>query len=75
MTDRRPLSLPAFSEPASDAPVPAQAGGRRLMPVEQGADFRQPPGETETETEPAPAPARRPLALGGLTFSDPDRHI
>lgn len=26
------------------------------MPVEQGADFRQPPGETEPE--PAPAPAR-----------------
>ncbi|MBT1190354.1 hypothetical protein HET69_41935 [Streptomyces sp. CJ_13] len=49
------------------------AGGRRLMPVEQGADFRQPPGETEPE--PAPAPARRPLAPGGLTFSDPDRHI
>ncbi|MFE2738613.1 hypothetical protein [Streptomyces sp. NPDC059349] len=71
MTDRRPLSLPAFSEPASDAPVPAQAGGRRLMPVEQGADFRQPPGEPE----PAPAPARRPLAPGGLTFSDQDRHI
>ncbi|MGW0394410.1 hypothetical protein ACWDYJ_26690 [Streptomyces sp. NPDC003042] len=41
------------------------------MPVEQGADFLQPPGETE----PAPAPARRPLAPGGLTFSDPDRHI
>ncbi|MFD6970414.1 hypothetical protein [Streptomyces sp. NPDC059949] len=71
MTDRRPLSLPAFSEPASDSHVPAQAGGRRLMPVEQGADFRQPPGETEPE----PAPARRPLAPGGLTFSDPDRHI
>lgn len=69
MTDRRPLSLPALSEPASDAPVPAQAGGRRLMPVEQGADFRQPPDE------PAPAPARRPLAPGGHTFSDPDRHI
>ncbi|MBT2379699.1 hypothetical protein AMK21_32065 [Streptomyces sp. CB00316] len=71
MADRRPLSLPAFSEPASDAPVPAQAGGRRLMPVEQGADFRQPPGETE----PAPAPARCPLAPGGRTFSDPDRHM
>ncbi|WP_329295592.1 hypothetical protein [Streptomyces sp. NBC_01455] len=71
MTDRRPLSLPAFSEPAPDAPVPAQAGRRRLMPVEQGAYFRQPPGEPE----PAPAPARRPLAPGGLTFSDPDRHI
>jgi hypothetical protein len=71
MTDRRPLSLPAFSEPASGAPVPAQAGGRRLMLVEQGATFLQPPGETE----PAPAPARRPLAPGGLTFSDPDRRI
>ncbi|MFG2591264.1 hypothetical protein [Streptomyces sp. NPDC048438] len=73
MTDHRPLSLPAFSDPASDAPVPAQAGGRRLMPVEQGADFRQPRGETEPEL--APAPARRPLAPGGLTFSHPDRHI
>ncbi|KQZ18754.1 hypothetical protein ASD51_28780 [Streptomyces sp. Root55] len=68
MIDRRPLSLPAFSEPASDAPAPARAG-RRLMPVEQGADFRQPPGE------PAPASARRPLAPGGLASSDPDRHI
>ncbi|MEU4301963.1 hypothetical protein [Kitasatospora aureofaciens] len=67
---RRSLSLPAFSEPAVDAPVPAQSGMRRL-PVEQGADFRQPP----SETAPAPAPARRPLAPGGLTFSDPDRQI
>ncbi|MEV6735225.1 hypothetical protein [Streptomyces sp. NPDC051364] len=25
--DRRPLSLPAFSEPASDAPVPAMVAG------------------------------------------------
>ncbi|AWZ04597.1 MULTISPECIES: hypothetical protein [unclassified Streptomyces] len=73
MTDRRPLSLPAFSEPASDAPVPARAGGRRLVPVEQGADFRQPPGEAEPE--PAPAPARRPLAPGSPAFSDPDRQI
>lgn len=71
MTGRRPLSLPDFSELASDAPVPAQAGGRRLMPVEQGAEFRQPPGETE----PAPAPAVGPLAPGGLPLSDPDRHI
>ncbi|MEU9097985.1 hypothetical protein [Streptomyces sp. NPDC048361] len=69
MTDRRPLSLPVFSEPASDAPVRAQAGGRRMMPVEQGADFRQPPGE------PVPVPARRPFAPGGLTFSDPDRQV
>ncbi|MEU8512842.1 hypothetical protein AB0C76_14800 [Kitasatospora sp. NPDC048722] len=68
---RRSLSLPAFSEPAVDAPVPAQSGVRRLLPVEQGADFRQPPGETA----PAPAPARRPLAPGSLTFSDPDRQI
>ncbi|MFD8756017.1 hypothetical protein ACFV0O_34335 [Kitasatospora sp. NPDC059577] len=70
MTDRRPLALPAFSEPAVDAPVPAQSGVRRL-PVEQGADFRQPPGETVD----APAPARRRLSSGGLTFSDPDRQI
>ena len=71
MTDRRSLSLPAFSESATDAPVPAQPGGRRLLPVEQGADFRQPPGETT----PAPAPVRRQLAAGGLIFSDPDRPI
>ncbi|MFD5084366.1 hypothetical protein ACFWOG_17220 [Kitasatospora sp. NPDC058406] len=71
MTDRRPLSLPAFSEPAADAPVPARSGGRRLLTVEQGADFRQPPGESE----PTAALAWRPLAAGGLTFSDPDRQI
>ncbi|MDH6146067.1 MULTISPECIES: hypothetical protein [Kitasatospora] len=65
---RRSLSLPAFSD---DASLPAQAGGRRPLPVEQGADFRQPPGETVA----VPAPARRPLAAGGLTFSDPDRQI
>ncbi|MEE1824003.1 hypothetical protein PUR61_17660 [Streptomyces sp. BE20] len=56
MTSRRSLSLPAFSGPATDAPVPAQSGGRRFLPVEQGSDLRQPPGESE----PAPAPARRP---------------
>ncbi|MFD4907759.1 hypothetical protein [Kitasatospora purpeofusca] len=71
MTDRRPLSLPVFSEPASEAPAPARSGGRRLLPLEQGADFRQPPGETV----PAPAPALRSPAPGGLTFSDPGRHI
>ncbi|MFJ9845843.1 hypothetical protein ACIRYZ_36455 [Kitasatospora sp. NPDC101155] len=71
MTDRRPLALPAFSESATDAPLPAQSGGRRLLPVEQGADFRQPPGETVA----GPAPARRRLSPGGLTFSDPDRQI
>ncbi|WP_079008782.1 hypothetical protein [Streptomyces sp. XY431] len=70
MTDRRPLALPAFSAPTTDAPLPSQPGGRRL-PVEQGADFRQPPGDTV----PAPAPARRRLSSGGLTFSDPDRQI
>ncbi|MFJ6775737.1 hypothetical protein ACIQOV_33090 [Kitasatospora sp. NPDC091257] len=70
MTDRRRLSL-RFSESAVEAAVPAQSGGRRLLPVEQGADFRQPPGDTV----PAPAPARRRLSSGGLTFSDPDRQI
>jgi len=70
MTDRRRLSL-RFSEPTTDAPVPAQSGGRRLLPVEQGADFRQPPSETAA----AAVPARRPLAAGGLTFSDRDRQI
>ncbi|MBP0453956.1 hypothetical protein J5Y04_31100 [Kitasatospora sp. RG8] len=71
MTDRRPLSLPTFSEPAVDTPVPAQSGGRRLPPVEQGADFRQPPGETVA----VPAAIRRRLSPGGLTFSAPDRQI
>jgi hypothetical protein len=71
MTDRRSLSLPAFSESATNAPLPAQTGGRRQLPVKQGADFRQPPGETVAVL----APARRPLAGGGLTFSDPDRQI
>ncbi|MGW3044371.1 hypothetical protein ACWC9T_30985 [Kitasatospora sp. NPDC001159] len=68
MTDRRPLAMPAFSATATDVPVPAQSGVRRL-PVEQGAAFRQPPGETVA----VPAPARRRLSPGGLTFSDPDR--
>ncbi|MFD4535611.1 hypothetical protein ACFWNL_18225 [Kitasatospora sp. NPDC058397] len=71
MTNRRPLSLPAFSEPAADVPLPAPVGGRRLLPIEQVADFRQPPGEAAA----VPAPARRRLAPGGLTFSDPDRPI
>ncbi|MFE7530325.1 hypothetical protein ACFU7Y_32110 [Kitasatospora sp. NPDC057542] len=70
MTDRRTLAMP-FSEPATDAAVPTQSGGHRLLPVEQGADFRQPRGETAA----VPAPVRRPLAAGGLTFSDPDRRI
>ncbi|GGV24050.1 hypothetical protein GCM10010495_44680 [Kitasatospora herbaricolor] len=69
--DRRSLGLPAFSEPAADIPVPARSGGPRPPSVEQGADFRQPPGETVTE----PAPARRPAAAEGLTFSHPDRPI
>ncbi|WP_030243808.1 hypothetical protein [Streptomyces sp. NRRL S-350] len=71
MTDRRSLSLPAFSESAADAPLPFQGGGHRLPPVGQGADFRQPPGETVA----VPALVRPPLAAGGLTFSDPDRQI
>jgi hypothetical protein len=65
--DRRSLGLPAFSEPATDTAVPAPSSGRRLPPVEAGADFRQPPGEEVQE----PQSARRPLAVGGLTFSDP----
>ncbi|WP_327071873.1 hypothetical protein [Kitasatospora sp. NBC_01302] len=69
--DRRSLGLPAFSEPVADALVPAQSGGRRLLPIEQGADFRQPPGDDA----PVPRPARRALGAGGLTFSDPDRQI
>ncbi|MGW6917892.1 hypothetical protein ACWGB8_29330 [Kitasatospora sp. NPDC054939] len=71
MSSRRSISLPAFSDPAADASGPAQPGGRRLLPVEQGADFRQPPGEAVA----APAAVRRPLAPGALTFSDPDRQI
>ncbi|MFJ8473525.1 hypothetical protein [Kitasatospora sp. NPDC094011] len=70
MTDRRSLSLPAFSESATDSPLPARPGVRRL-PVVQGAAFRQPPGGTAA----VPAPARRRLSPGGLTFSDPDRQI
>ncbi|WP_407991777.1 hypothetical protein [Kitasatospora sp. CMC57] len=65
--DRRSLGLPAFSESATDAPAPVPSSGHRLPPVEQGADFRQPPGEEVAE----PRPTRRPLAVGGLTFSDP----
>ncbi|MEU8926597.1 hypothetical protein AB0D10_37690 [Kitasatospora sp. NPDC048545] len=68
MTDRRPLAMPAFSSDTASAPVPAHPGVRQL-PVEQGADFRQPPGGTAS----VPAPARRRLSSGGLTFSDPDR--
>ncbi|PYC70186.1 hypothetical protein C7C46_27550 [Streptomyces tateyamensis] len=70
MTDHSTLAMP-FSEPATDAPEPSQSGGHRPLPVEQGADFRQPPGETPAE----PAPSLRPLAVGGLTFSDPDHQI
>ncbi|MGK4579129.1 hypothetical protein [Kitasatospora sp. HPMI-4] len=65
------LSLPAFPESATDPPLPARPGGRRLLPVEQGAAFCQPPGETV----PVPAPARRPLAACGLPFSDPDHRM
>ncbi|MEY9947926.1 hypothetical protein [Kitasatospora sp. GAS1066B] len=71
--DPRSLGLPAFSEPAA-APTPVQAvqaGGHRLQPVEQGADFRQPPGEEIPE----PGPVRRLPKAGGPTFSHPDRQI
>ncbi|GLW74514.1 hypothetical protein Kpho02_68120 [Kitasatospora phosalacinea] len=67
MTARRSLSVPAFSEPVTD--TPARTGGRRLLPIEQGADFREAP----TESAPAPAPVRRPLAAVGLAFFDPER--
>ncbi|MCX4745068.1 hypothetical protein OG455_05935 [Kitasatospora sp. NBC_01287] len=75
--DRRSLGLPAFAEPAfaelaADAVVPAQPGGWPRPSVEQGADFRQPPGEDVPE----PRAARRDAGLGtALTFSDPDRQI
>ncbi|GAA2154174.1 hypothetical protein GCM10009760_52800 [Kitasatospora kazusensis] len=68
--DRRPLALPAFSEPATDEP--ARPAGRRLLPVEQSPDFRQPP----SEEIPAPRPARRPLGTGAApSVADPDRQI
>ncbi|WP_280701370.1 hypothetical protein [Kitasatospora sp. GP82] len=70
-TDRRSLGLPVFSESATDGSVPAQADGRRPSPVEQGADFRQPPGEDVA----APSTARRNFAAGGPTFSDSGRPI
>ncbi|MFF7635062.1 hypothetical protein ACFZB9_18165 [Kitasatospora sp. NPDC008050] len=69
--DRRSLGLPAFSEPATDIAVPAQSAGRRPVPLEQGADFREPP----SEEVPAPSPVRRPVDSGSLMFSDPDRQI
>lgn len=74
-TDRRPLGLPAFSEPATDvANAPAGSGDQRRLPavpLEQGADFRQPPGEEV----PTPRANRTPLAVGGMTFSDPGGQI
>ncbi|MEZ0028476.1 putative membrane protein YgcG [Kitasatospora sp. MAP12-15] len=60
-----------FSLPGGSSGPRGQSGGRRLLPVEQGADFRQPPGDDV----PAPRPARRALGAGGLTFSDLDRQI
>ncbi|WP_329572789.1 hypothetical protein [Kitasatospora sp. NBC_01266] len=69
-TDRRPLGLPTFSEPATDAP--AASGDRCRLPAQpQGADFREPP----SEEIPAPPVVRRPLAVGGIAFSDPDGQI
>ncbi|MEV6207308.1 hypothetical protein [Kitasatospora sp. NPDC051914] len=61
--DRRQLGLPEFSAPATDRPA---AAGRRTLPPVGRALFLPPPA---TEP-PAPAPARRPLADGGLTFSN-----
>ncbi|MEV8097107.1 hypothetical protein [Kitasatospora sp. NPDC085879] len=59
--DRRPLGLPVFSAPDTDAPV---APDRRPLPAVDRALFLPPPGQ-----EPEPAPERRPLSAGGLTFS------
>ncbi|MDH6115163.1 hypothetical protein P3T36_004082 [Kitasatospora sp. MAP12-15] len=74
-TDRRPLGLPAFSEPATDTVnAPTGSGDERrppAVPIEQGADFRQPP----SEEVPAPRAVRNPLAVGGMTFSDPGGQI
>jgi len=69
--DRRTLALPAFSEPAIQVPRPAPADARGPFAVEQGADFRQPPGDRIPE----PGPARGPLGTGNISFSDPDRTI
>jgi hypothetical protein len=65
-TDRRALGLPAFSSP----PEESTDSGRRRLPIEQGADFRPPPGAAADA--PPPRSARRSLAAGGLTFSAPD---
>ncbi|WP_035844534.1 hypothetical protein [Kitasatospora azatica] len=70
-TDRGSLGLPVFSAPATDEPVPAQAGALPPPRVAQGADFRQPPGEEVPDA----APAGRPLGGSGLVFSDPARQI
>ncbi|MCU7820714.1 hypothetical protein [Kitasatospora sp. DSM 101779] len=61
--DRRPLGLPVFSAPHTDAPA---VPDRRPLPPIDRALFLPPPGQE------APAAAdRRPLATGGLTFSEP----
>ncbi|QMU77182.1 hypothetical protein GXW83_17185 [Streptacidiphilus sp. PB12-B1b] len=62
MTDRRPLGLPSFSEPAA----PVAATDRPLVPPVDRALFQAPPPDPSDR----PAPARRALAAGGLTFSD-----
>jgi hypothetical protein len=64
-TERRPLGLPAFSQPLAPAVTPDRP---RPLPVDR-AVFQAPP----TDAVRQPAPARRVLAPGGLTFSDPDR--
>ena len=60
---RRPLGLPAFSQPAT-APEPGPVRAR-LLPVDR-AVFQAPPSDPVEQ----PAPGRRVLAAGGLTFSD-----
>lgn len=63
MTDRRPLGLPDFSEAA---PTNTPTDMQRLLPIER-AVFQSPPPDASERTP----LARRSLAAGGLTFSDP----
>ncbi|QMU69703.1 hypothetical protein [Streptacidiphilus sp. P02-A3a] len=62
MTERRPLGLPAFSQPLAPATTPERL---RPLPVDR-AVFQAPPTQAAEQR----APARRALAAGGLTFSD-----
>jgi len=63
MTDRRPLGLP-FTPDATEDDRPAAA---RRLPVERGALFLPLPSPEPGVPQ---STGRRPLALGGLTFSD-----